>query len=290
MANTFGVYLFITLLFLICQNSSIGQDSAATTIRIDPKNAVGGTVSQVFDRVNYIPLETTKESLFGKIDQLAVTEKYFIVRDRNTNSILVFEKDGKFHSKIQGGNDNYNRNSIEDFSIDRSKKEIVFKKGWDEFIHYDFDGKMIRKEKVSIEGNDFFIFPKDIIVYADYSVDRTHSPDSTRYELMFARKNKIYKHDLPYNGKFSSLQNDDILGVQHSPFYESGNDTSAFYWRPYDYGIYAISPSGIRRKYNFILPLANSLPAAFATNTLFTFKRLDYIKTNREVIYNISNI
>ncbi|MEO9021742.1 MAG: 6-bladed beta-propeller [Ginsengibacter sp.] len=67
--------IVIILSFILCSVLSIAQP---TTIRIDPANARGGTTSQIFDEVNYIPLETTKESLFGQIDQLAVTEKYFV--------------------------------------------------------------------------------------------------------------------------------------------------------------------------------------------------------------------
>ena len=64
---------------------SLGALAQSTTIRIDPAHARSGTASQIFEEVNYIPLETTKESLFGKIDQLAVTEDYFIMQSQLTN-------------------------------------------------------------------------------------------------------------------------------------------------------------------------------------------------------------
>ena len=33
-------------------------------LRIDPSQAYGGKVSEYFEQLNYIPLETTKESLY----------------------------------------------------------------------------------------------------------------------------------------------------------------------------------------------------------------------------------
>src|SRR3954467_7786076 len=70
--------------------------SHVDTLRIDPLNSFGGSASEVFETANYIPLETTKESLFGSIDQLEVTDQYFIILDQNTNCILFFKKDGKY--------------------------------------------------------------------------------------------------------------------------------------------------------------------------------------------------
>src|SRR5689334_22569280 len=80
----------------------IPVDSSKTeTLRIDPSNAVGGNASDFFTEVNYIPLETTGESLFGSISKLEITDDYFIIFDYNTHAILIFNKDGKFHAKIK---------------------------------------------------------------------------------------------------------------------------------------------------------------------------------------------
>lgn len=59
-----------------------------TTLHIDPDNAMSGTVSHIFESGRYIPLETTKVSSFGKIYQLKITDKYFIITDLDTRAIL----------------------------------------------------------------------------------------------------------------------------------------------------------------------------------------------------------
>lgn len=53
--------LLIAFSLLFYSITSIGQP---TTIRIDPATATSGTASQLFEEINYIPLETIKESLF----------------------------------------------------------------------------------------------------------------------------------------------------------------------------------------------------------------------------------
>ena len=76
-------------------DKSVGKE-----IRIDPTYARGGAASFFFDEVNFIPLETTKNSFFGQIDKLIVTKEFYIILDRETDAILIFKKNGAFYTKI----------------------------------------------------------------------------------------------------------------------------------------------------------------------------------------------
>ena len=144
--------LLITVSFIFCSLFSIAQP---TTIRIDPAHARGGTASQIFEKVNFIPLETTKESLFGKIDQLAVTKDYFIILDEQTNSILIFKKNGKFHAKIAGGGTQMGNNTsnkywknIQEFYIIESANKAMIEILW-------------RKSEIEIIGKPIMdVFPE----------------------------------------------------------------------------------------------------------------------------------
>ena len=72
------------------------------TLRIDPASSRGAAASQLFDEVQFIPLETTKESMFGSISQLHLTDDSFVIWDYDTKSILIFTKEGKYRAKING--------------------------------------------------------------------------------------------------------------------------------------------------------------------------------------------
>ncbi|MEO8399854.1 MAG: hypothetical protein ABI550_08590, partial [Ignavibacteriaceae bacterium] len=55
----------ITLLFICFYKNSLAQN--VPKLRIDPAQAYGGSLASVFSSIEYIPLETTKESLFGDV-------------------------------------------------------------------------------------------------------------------------------------------------------------------------------------------------------------------------------
>src|SRR6187549_3838737 len=93
-----GMMKYIILVVLFFSEDSFAQSER--TLRIDPSTISSVPASLVLEEVNYIPLETTRESLFGAVSQLLITDKYFIIRDRDTHCILLFLKNGKYHCKI----------------------------------------------------------------------------------------------------------------------------------------------------------------------------------------------
>src|SRR5690606_790590 len=114
--------LLMAVAILLVVNNSQGQESPVDTstirtLRIDPTTASGGNMSQVFDEINFIPLETTKESIFGDIGQLEVTENLFIVFDHDTKCILIFDRKGKYKTKIDMGKVIGGRLSPEDIDV-----------------------------------------------------------------------------------------------------------------------------------------------------------------------------
>lgn len=76
-------------------------NSQVTKLRIDPTKSYGGTVSEYFESVDYIPLETTKESLFGDISKLTITDSSLIILDDDTKNVLFFDLNGKYLTKVK---------------------------------------------------------------------------------------------------------------------------------------------------------------------------------------------
>ncbi|MFT3903002.1 MAG: 6-bladed beta-propeller [Niabella sp.] len=90
------IFLLGLGLFAISQN--------LPKIRINPYNVYGGTVSEYFSKVEYIPLETNPESLFGDAHELVITDSTIVASDWDTKSVLFFTLDGKFIRKVKGVN------------------------------------------------------------------------------------------------------------------------------------------------------------------------------------------
>lgn len=278
--------------------------SKTIELRVDPANAMGGNASEIFESVSYIPLETTKESTFGRIEQLEVTDDRFIILDENTNCILLFKKDGKFVAKIKGGDKKFPGSPMFDFSVriydfkvNRWTKEIMFT-SVDTKTHiwtyhfYDFDGKKVRdavRGSKDPQFDDGMFIGKNLLVAASNLDDNKEQGVDTRYQVEYIQDLKeTRQHGFPY--KVKGLEVDgDIMGVSSGPLYYYGNDTAVFYTKHYDYNIFRLTPHTIQRAYKLILPLINVLPGDIITNSSYKDKRMKYLKDHPNAIYGLGN-
>jgi hypothetical protein len=253
--------------------ASILRAQPTVTLRLDPDNSRGGSASQVFDSIEFIPLETTKESLFGSIDQLEVTDSLFIILDIRSNSILFFHRNGKFYTKITtGGGSKYFYN----FTLDRSAGEIAvmnnFTKG---LLVYDLRGKFLRKPPSPDldEVITLYRFPGNITLYNLRRSASCVSKGGTLYDLRYTRGfDSIIRNLKPYNSRSENAE----FSRMSNAFNFSGEEGSCMFSMPFDYSLYQFNDTGLLRKYQFIFPLLYSLPANFATDGAYCKLRAKY--------------
>lgn len=277
---------------------SIKVDSShVTTLRIDPANAMGGVASDFFTEVNYIPLETTKESLFGSIAKLEITDDYYIILDNNTYSILIFAKTGKFHAKIKSTEGS--KNKIWGFSVNKFAKQIIFTRdGYQNLTYCDYNGKVIKtaklggdtaKDEIS-DGMSHYIAPdKTISTNYENKLDSTDKYYKTYSKslLVFAGDNhKVYAQGLPFKKSEGKIE---YTYTGSSILTTFGVDSACFYSKPWDYAIYTVTPNAIQFTYKFIFPLLVSMPTDFMTNKLYADKKNEWLEKNRDVIYGLGN-
>jgi len=291
--------LFISLCLVVVATTVVAQRVIKTdtsnykTIRIDPSNASGGNVSDVFDEISYIPLETTPESLFGSIYQLEVVDDYFIILDQNTKYILLFDKNGKFHTKIKA-TQNQSGFSIWRFFVNRWTRQIVFSAdSYRTIDFYDFDGKLVKHQE--LKGNkrpsfSYFIGPDKLISCDMYRNEDTKSKYYTPYtrSLIQYRQdmNTVYASGMHYTETEGKIN---AIGHGIGPLTYYGNDTTLFYAEYYKYKIYTVTPNTIKLTYKFIFPLTSTLSPGFYKNTMYTdsvIKYLDYHKDQISIINN----
>jgi hypothetical protein len=254
---------------------------------------MGTNVSQIFEEVNYIPLETNKESIFGKIDQLYVTNRYFIILDHDTNCILFFFKDGKFHCKIKGGTASKTDfpTGTRFFTVDKEKSELSFKIGNSKIAVFDFDGKKIREDSI-YESYSYYNLSQKKIVHSYFNLNQKNPTESITNELFWQLDKKIYKNALPYAVKQSPIAASDLIGggSRESAFYENAENGTVTYFRPYDYNIYQLNSDSLWINYTFILPQNISLPGDFRSNPIYYGRRINFLlRENKELVYNISH-
>lgn len=261
---------FIFLCVLQFQNL---QAQSITTLRIDPDNGRGGKTADIFEKVKFIPLETTKESIFGQIYTLEVTDQYFIINDHETYAVLIFERSGKFHAKIKMRTV---KEYFGEFTLNRNANEIILPVVGNKVLIYNYDGKFLREENLLEDNGRIHYFNNNSVAININRPLQFNKKNEQKYDLIYSNGfNKIEKQLLPYNAKYVKYE----YNLPENLF-SPQDDGTCFFAMPYDYTISQLNAKGIVHQYKFNFPIKYALPNNFATDSSFTGKRKDYIFTN----------
>lgn len=290
----------ISILLISFLAMSSANTQTGTTLRIDPKYAVGGTASQFFDEINYIPLESKKESTFGSAQRLQVSRRYFAFFDYSTKSVFVFEKNGKFKGSINSlpmhGNIDAVAMSLFNFVLDKTSENI--------FIVYDKGDKKHSKRLAVFDGSGKLLQSRQL--------------NETFYELgcsfaflgggraVFSSGN-YYDKNLSSHYLFVVKNFDSVIGKilpkqQNDPLNKSWHDQldqqsfsgeGSIWYRLYDKTVYYITAEGTQSSFKFILPAAMTLDSTFYgdESVLKTEQSVDiYLQKHQKCISYLSTL
>ncbi|MBE6230305.1 MAG: 6-bladed beta-propeller [Bacteroidales bacterium] len=129
----------IVLLLSGCNSAANDNDNLRYSIPEALKMCRDIPLSQYALELGYIPLQTTNEALIGRNPLFCTDENYIYV---STSSILIFDKEGKFVSKINKkgrGPEEYLR--VNHLSVDN--KEVSVDDGL-KILSYSIEGKSLR--------------------------------------------------------------------------------------------------------------------------------------------------
>lgn len=152
--------LTLALLFYRCQNSNkIGEDAVVTPIEFSIKDSKKLVGSDIFEKFDYIPLETIEKiSIVSEISKVIVTEdRIFVFEDhRDIRSLFVFNREGKFLFKLSSGEGPESFAGANDVFIDNSKKVIeILDKQKIKIVYFDWDGKFISYVPLKEQYDEF---------------------------------------------------------------------------------------------------------------------------------------
>ncbi|MDR3184126.1 MAG: 6-bladed beta-propeller [Prevotellaceae bacterium] len=136
---------------------------AASCIQCDSRNIHTDTVhipsavdkmmvtDDLFDNFEFIPLETSEESLFGYIDKIIIhNDKFYILDKTKTRRINVFNSNGKFsHTIGKRGDGPEEYTKIEDFTIDEKNGQVIILSFPSILYRYDLEGNFMERKKIS---------------------------------------------------------------------------------------------------------------------------------------------
>jgi len=265
------------------------QDSTAKVIeiRVDPITAVGGLSTDLFDSIQYVPLETNEQSAFSTITQLEVTDKYYIILDESLNTFFFFNHNGNFSHKIDKNNKNAPFGRPTRFSLDRSKNILEFEESQRPYNTYTFKvgGDFINVEKEA-SFQDFALFNGFKVGYRiDDNCDSSHFASILKYD---ATTDQLLGSYLPVD---TVRKNRGQLPSGSSKNFHQSDAGPILFTQSYDYNIYALDSLAVpNERYRMVLPLQNTIPADFLTNPKYYGKWNDILRGDRRLIYSINDV
>jgi hypothetical protein len=124
-------------------------------IKVDFENAKLN-FSEVFDSVQYIPLETNDTSLLDNINKMYLTKNRIVVADYN-NKFHLFDINGRYIRQIGGlGKGPGERMTLSDFIVDEKCNTIITLDARRRKIQYfTLEGEYLYEKKISFQTSEF---------------------------------------------------------------------------------------------------------------------------------------
>ena len=264
-------------------------------IYINPKNPAIQKQSGFIDSLKFTPFESVAGISFNESANVRLTEKYFLVTDYSTGFLYIYTKAGAFVKKINfrsqtdnlypaynvktneivffGNNNNYTLTSKDrvkiqlDWSNPRNLK--YFKKFVIDLNDTAFAIKKVKPDKYNLINA--YPFYADQYIQTKIITSSLYK-DSTGYEVNIYEDEKPVKNYFPYNRvnepKFLFSEENVSIASSDTPYI-------SYLMRPYCDTVYKWVNGSLSPVYQLVMPVENSLPAAF-------FKDPSVTKTDRE--------
>jgi 6-bladed beta-propeller len=268
-------------------------------LRIDPSSAYGGNISAYFEKIEYIPLETTKESLLGAADKLVITDSSFIIGDWDTKSIYFFSLTGKLITKTRLP---YEGSFGMDISYEKDRNRIAVRginwateKG--DCKYYSLNGKLLSSStaKINKETATLVYLGNGYNVGAGTSyLNRGEKAKDKLYNLFSVYKeDKQGKSFLPYNQSHSLVLSRLLGGYSLMWGHPLRIQSGAFYAaEPLNFTVYKINKDSAVRAFKFVLPADKVIQQDIIEKNDYKSvdSLIDEIAYNNKIILQISNI
>jgi hypothetical protein len=269
-------------------------------IYINPKNPAIQKQSSYIDSIKFTALESVAGNSFNEYASLRLTEKYILVTDYSAGFLYIYTKSGAFVKKVNfksvtknlypgynaktnevvffGNNSNYSLTSKDKVKIqlDWSNEHNLkyFKKYIINLNDTAFEIKKVKHEKYNLIKANFFY--DNMFIQSNITTSLIYK-DSTGYELSLYENENLLKTYFPYNRinepKFLFSEENVSTASSDTPYI-------SYLLRPYCDTIYKLVKDSLAPIYHLVMPLENSLPATFFTNTSVTKTERENFKRN----------
>lgn len=282
----------LALIFSISVIVTFSQD--IKKIYADPATAPGIKASKFIESIDFIPLETTKESKYDNLSQLNICKNNFVVFDNNT--IYIFDKKGKFLYKFKNASKKYiikdvqyvaSKNALlirsanKNFTIseskalqliDRWKRKNISKYVLLQWLYLDHDFKTETIPTPSFALNNVIYFNGSFLLRNH--IFNKYRKDTIQYRIVQYDSNYSQKHSY-----FPYLNIPDIFPYYYRyiiPVSSTLSDSTELIQLDFSNTIYTLHSDTIEEKYCFIMPMTNTIQPNY--NSLSFRNNIDFEK------------
>ena len=181
------------LFFFLCCGTPDKEQHNPMLVDIDVRHQV--SLFDIFERVELIPLETTDESIFRRIEKVIYRNGMLFIHDFEGRRIFTFDSvTGSFLFKIDNrgsGPEEYLH--IADFEIDQNDRLLILDPFLNSLIEYDLSGRFLRRTRLP-EITNFYnslrCLGDDIIAFWTFD-------GANRLKFFDRRTNSIFQEHAP---------------------------------------------------------------------------------------------
>jgi len=248
------------------------------TIHVDSKDAVLENLNKIAKIEAIISLNIPNDKPIGTFDKVLLTKDNYIIFDKLTSAVYIFNKNGEFVSKIAKkgkGPDEYL--SIYNISISLPNIVNIVDTGSQSIKKYNFDGKFLGSKKVDgwpddyIENNSY----KYLSIYSSY----TNEKEVSYYLSITNGTNK--KGYFPFKEMIKKTQD-------NSSVLFTDNNSNVFCRPHYDDAIYRLNGDQIKIAYKIDFG-----KSAFPTEKMLETKSIEEVNNllqKENYVGDINNI
>ncbi len=191
-----------------CNRTPSEKKSGNTVKNISLKDEIKNDIkplklSQIVDQIEYVRLETRKESLIGNIDKLIITDSAIFVGDfEGAKSIFCFNPDGKLNYKIHDvGKGSNEYAAIDNFTVNKKDEVTLYCSHSNKLIHYNNKGEYLKTIHTSINFSDFIDAGNgEYFTNCDYLFNK----DRFYNAYLINRKGKVTNRFIPYSSNLNA--------------------------------------------------------------------------------------
>lgn len=146
-------------------------------------------MSELYEIVEYIPLETSDSILIGEISKLIVVDSQFWILDRITEAVYGFTKKGKFITKIaHKGRGPGEYSVISDISV-RNNDVFIYDARFGKMLQYSIAGELVKETTGRISSSHFEAVDSNFVFYCDYLPNEFGERSNHDYNLIITDLN-----------------------------------------------------------------------------------------------------